>query len=1296
MRAVKVLAVVVFVIALGILPAFAQAPTASTAVVQGTVSDATGAVIPGAEVSLTDTATNISRTTTTNSSGFYVFSSVLPGVYRLAIKAEGFRQAILASLKVDVAKSHLVNVTLEVGAVAETVEVTAGAGVELQTSDATVGGVVGGEALLRMPLPDRSVANLLMVQPLTIPGKGVDNTAGGQVAGARSDQTTFLIDGGDASCNTEGTCGYNSGFVGTPRPMIPATADSIEEFRVTTATPNATFSRSQGGQVSLVTRRGSNEFHGSAYWYHQNDNLNANSWSNNRSGIRLPELKDNRYGFSAGGPIQKDTTWIFGNYEGRRFPQSSTISRLVPTSTLRAGILQFRDATGTVRQYDLATSTACGPTGTSACDPRGIGMSPVIAAMMALYPAGNAPGGDGLNTTGFRIPVPTDVLAENVVVRLDRKITDKWDFFASGRYYKFEQPGTQQVDIAGLTCGGASACAVRNNPLAPRYYVAGVNGQLTPALTSETRFSWSRHWWEWQTQAPFPQVPGTSIAVDMGTESVASALGTAGGVFADLVNIDTQQARSRVWNGKDSYIAQNLVWVRGKHTFQFGGSFRNQGILHQRTDKVTGGLTTAPILYVQDGTFIFPSPTASGQSPPTCAGAITTFCLVTAGERTAWNQLYTSVLGIVDRLAQIGVRDGSFNPLPLGTNVTADVTIRAYEVFFQDSWRIVPSLSLTIGLAYNLQMPPTEALGRQVLPVYVATGDAVRLDGYFAQRARAAASGQVFNPSIGYAPVSAVPGFANPTDPDTNNWAPRLAFAWNPSFNNPFFGDRKTVIRGGWTTTYTRMNGVGLVMTPVLGLGLAETVRCTGPRAPTGVCGGAGATATTAWRIGVDGSSLAFSPRPPAQIPFPIATPFGESQTAAIDPGMRLGLSHSADLTIQRELPGNMLIEVGWMGRVGRNLQHVVDLNAMPFFQLDPASGTTVAQAFDFVSQQIRAGVDPSLVTPHPWFENQFGAGGTVAIATGCPTEFEIGWLADSFLFCGDDLGPQEYNNRQVLIHSLTSDGGNSDYHAGFLSVRRRMSGGLMFDVNYTWSKSIDFQGLNQEYVFYSYMSVWNPYFDRGLSLWDRTHVVNATWFYELPFGRGRRFAVESGALDKVVGGWYVSGIFTGSSGLPICAFSGGNYGSFTAGNCARPVSSAGVSTGGNKLHPNVASGGVATAGAGAAGSGLNLFANPEGVFNGFRRPLISVDGRAGIEGLRGFPRWNVDLSLGKKTSITEKINLSFQLDFFNLLNRFEPGDPGVSLNDPAGFGVVTGQFNGTGLPNGGARAIQFGFRIDW
>ncbi|MBI3951770.1 MAG: hypothetical protein HY314_15080 [Acidobacteria bacterium] len=253
---------------------------------------------------------------------------------------------------------------------------------------------------------------------------------------------------------------------------------------------------------------------------------------------------------------------------------------------MRAGILHFRDAAGNVVSYDLKTSALCGD-GTQPCDPRSIGISPVINRLWGIYPQGNdASLGDGLNTIGLTVPIDNSINTDFAVARLDQRLSNAWNLFASYRYGRTKEAGFQQVDIAGLT--GPGIHPTRQNPLQPRYVVVGLDGQITPTLTSETRVSWYRHWWAWQTQSPFPQVQGTNAALDVTNEAVV-------GIVSEPINIDTQNARARTWNGRDTYLSENLSWVTGPHTIQFGGNFRNQAIYHQRTDKVTGGLGTGPI-----------------------------------------------------------------------------------------------------------------------------------------------------------------------------------------------------------------------------------------------------------------------------------------------------------------------------------------------------------------------------------------------------------------------------------------------------------------------------------------------------------------------------------------------------------------------------------------------------------------------------------------------------------------------------------------------------------------------------
>src|SRR6267378_3926465 len=351
-----------------------SAQTASTSTVTGTVSDKTGATIPNAKVELEDVDTKAKTSVATGSDGGYTFPSVRPGNYSIIVSGKGFRQSVVTGVRVEVGKSALVNVSLEVGGMTETVEVSA-TGLQLQTLDATMGNVLDSNLLSHLPTLSRDATSLLLLQPMSIPGfngpggSGEGNLAGGAVAGARADQNTFMIDGGDATSNMEGGGGYNSGFVATPRAVVPTPIESLEEFRVATNNTGTDFTRSAGAEVQMVTKRGTNDWHGAGYWYHQNDELNANDWfrahrPNSFTGkpfTENPEWRDNRYGGRIGGPIWKDRTFFFVHEEERHFFTQSVFQRLVPSAALKAGILKFKDAAGVVRAFNLNPTATLDP-----------------------------------------------------------------------------------------------------------------------------------------------------------------------------------------------------------------------------------------------------------------------------------------------------------------------------------------------------------------------------------------------------------------------------------------------------------------------------------------------------------------------------------------------------------------------------------------------------------------------------------------------------------------------------------------------------------------------------------------------------------------------------------------------------------------------------------------------------------------------------------------------------------------------------------------------------------------------
>ncbi len=416
-----------------------------------------------------------------------------------------------------------------------------------------------------------------------------------------------------------------------------------------------------------------------------------------------------------------------------------------------------------------------------------------------------------------------------------------------------------------------------------------------------------------------------------------------------------------------------------------------------------------------------------------------------------------------------------------------------------------------------------------------------------------------------------------------------------------------------------------------------------------------------------------------------------ETLQFSIDPDLTIGYSHNVDFTVQRELPGNFLVEVGYAGRLSRNLQQNVQLSTVPLFMKDLASSQTFGQAYDAVATAIR---NKTTVVVQPWFENQLRGSSLCASAASCTAalvasqsvNFEQGAVNTIFTLINNNRPGGPIINRQVLDLFVRTNGGLSNYHSGFVSLTKRLSRGLTYTLNYTLSRALDQYGLNQENIGVSSYS-YDLNADYGPTLFDRTHVFNASWYYELPF-RG-----SNSVLNRVIGGWYTSGIYTANSGLPLTvgqhaqAFGGDPLDfSITAG--AIPKGRLDL---GNSVHQTPGVGTVGTT-AGGRGSGLNIFANPEAAYDSFRHILVSQDTRHGRGVLRGFPRWNADISIGKKTNITERVKTVFTFDLINAFNRVEFDDQigfSLDLRNRAAFGVLTRQF-------ADPRKIQLGLRFEF
>ena len=1346
--------VVALGIALLLTSASLRAQTAATSTVTGVVSDSTGAVVPNARVELTDINTNEKVSITTGNDGGYTFPSVRPGNYRLTVTAKGFRQGVVSGLKVEIGKSANVNLVLEVGAVTETVEVVAGAAVDLQTLDASVGDVLDASMLANMPTLSRDATALMLLQPMAIPGfngpvgtsYGEGNSNGGTVAGARMDQNTFMIDGGDATSNMEGGGGYNTGFVASPRAAIPTPVESLEEFRVQTNNAGTDFTRSSGAEVQMVTIRGTNNWHGAGYWYHQNDELNANDWFRNRRGAENPEWRDNRAGGKIGGPIWKDRTFFFVHEEERHFFTQAVFQRLVPTAAERVGILKFKDASGVVRAYNLnptpTLDPSAGPTdndprigtvlpGTGTTyDPRAIGLSSAIAAEWATLPLPNDfSGGDGLRSAEF---TSTSRFLQNehfAVVRLDHKISDKWDFMGSYRYSTSAvAPPNKQEDIGGISpgCTKGVPCSLASRPLQPRFLVGSLTGRITPNLVNEFHFDWLRHWWAWI--APGVRTPVIPSSQSVDRLQIWQESRTLGMV---PINVDTQNARQRTWNGQDYTYSDNLSWIRGKHAWSFGGRAQKQDFLHVRDDKVVGGLTT-PIFYVARGGDFTNLTGFAAFRPPACTPGSTTDtnCLpVTLGgstQNTNWARAYISALGLVDTASQVLTRDGNLNPQPAGSLIQQKEIVDAYEIYFSDTWRVGPSLTFSYGLTWGVQMPPYDPTGKTSMMIDASSGQVITADSLLNAKRLEAANGIVVNPTLAYVPIKST-GRKYPFDPDYTNFGPRLAAAWNPSFNGGFlgnfFGNKKTVLRGGWSRAFERKNGVGLVLTPALGIGFGDLSVCRTP-GTKGACG-AGGSPLTNFRVGSNadgnGSNVTITPLPVVSggviIPgqggdvAPSVTPNSvfENRDFRIDPRVQTGSSDAIDVSLQRELPGKMVLEVGYVFRKSRDLYGNIELNHIPYMFKPKGVNQTFAQAFDAVAAQLQAGA--STIAPQPWFETMLG-GPTSAFCTGSPSCTAAAVGADSSGFWPSHgaggvwseletsfiTGPMTAAHTQVASMDWTMSNTSANYNAGFLTLRSRNYHGLTFDANYTFSHALDNYGITQECT-----SVVTDAFDLhrnyGPSLFDRRHTFNLLVNYDLPLGKGKGWAT-SGVADKALGGWSVSGVYTAASGLPDMVWDdaacGTEFGATSANGVdvgLIPIKS-GVINEGRNNNPTIGPNGF---GSNSKPGPPNAFASPDAVAANFRHATFS-DATLGFGAIRGPLRWNVDLAVAKKTRITERFSTRFDVQFVNAFNHVMFGSgsdsffsfqPGADIGFPQAFGVPSNEFS---VP----RYIQIGLRFDF
>jgi len=1294
---------------LGTVPAWSQAT--SNASLGGLVADQQQAAIPGAEVRLVDPSTSQTFVTKSNSAGRYIFASVSPGKYTLTVVKDGFSTFKVDQLEITIGNALNVDAVLQVGSTSTTVEVTATAGAELATTNASVGTSLSGAILDALPNMGRDVTTLSLLQPGT--------TLAGNIGGAVTDQNTYQIDGGNASDDMAGTVtSYQTNFVGmggtqtsaAPSANIPTPLESVEEFKVATFNQGADFNNSIGGQVQIATKRGQNQFHGSAYGYYFATNIGAaNTWANDHTptgGLPYTPIVKNhrsRFGTALGGPMLPKLlggkTYFFFNYEGERFPNATTYEAQVPTPLMKLGVIQIANSAGQYIPYNLNPSavTYNGVTyqpatcGTGLCDPRGIGISSAISSIWNKYmPNPNdytGAVGDTYNTAGYLSSIRAPLTENSFVGRVDHDFGDNWKLMSSYRYAQIVNLTTNQVDIGGALgsdkFGQPTALAAR--PQRPGFLVIGITGSIKPNLLADFRFSYQREYWQWFDAGAPGQLPGMN-----GAAEIAAGLSTTFESTSALIpfNVNTQSTRTRFWDGHDNYLRGDLTWIKGKHLIQYGGAFQHNYDYHARTDN--GVTTNNQLVYGVGSTNI--NFANSPYIPST----------VPASNMPAYEELYSEVLGLVSQTQVAFTRVGNNLQLqPIGSSAFDKSNIPYYSGYFGDTWKLTNNFTLVYSLGYTLEMPPVEESGKQVVLVDSANVPINSAD-FLAQRQIAAQQGQVYLPQIGYALTGNIgKGLKYPYNPFYGEWSPRISASWNPKVSDgilgKIIGNQGTVIRGGYSRIWGRINGVNQVLVPLLGVGLIQAVACVDPLKNNTCAGNAGADPSTAFRLGNDGLNP-YLPTPSATLAQPyypgVGTNVAAGDTESLDPNYKPQRTDNFTFSIQRQITSKTILEVGYIGRKIKNETSSIDLDAVPY--MTALGGQSFASAYAATYFALANGTAASAVPTQPFFENALGGAGsatckafascTAYVASTDTSLIKGAQVSDLWAALNKTtswtLGKTMYSGAPLTAASVEDIGssGWGNYNAAYVTWRAREFHHATILSNFTWSRALGTSPQTQASSSYTFLDPFNLQNNYGPNGFDIRFLYNLTISYQTPW-----YKAQHGILGHVLGGYTVAPLFTAQSGSPLCVtYTAGSetqqFGQSSSANinsipgtCALQINPTKLD---NTVYENVSgSGGIGTNNP----TGLNIFQNPAAVEANFQRCILGYNSSCGGQGtMRSLPTWNLDAQALKEIGIWKegRVGATLGFTFTNILNHFQPGTPSLSISSPTTFGRITSQAN--------------------
>lgn len=1245
-----------------------------TSKITGTVKDQQGAAVPGATVQLSSVEKGFTRTTTTSDTGVYAFPTIPPGTYQIAVTSNSFKKAIVRDIRALVDNPIEVDIPLETGEVSAVVDVNA-TSIEsiVNTQDASLGNNFVPQQITQLPTDLRRVTDLLTLQP------GV--TREGYVNGGRSDQSNITLDGVDI--NDQQTGGRSDQFQTSQGSALRITTESVEEFRITTSNPNASQGRSSGAQISLVTKSGTNNFHGVGFEFYRPTAFSANNFFNNLSGVERPSLARHVFGGALGGPIKKDRAFFFYSYEGQRERQGISVIRTVPLASLGQGLLNFSGAlpgetlcpppptpapAGCVQAHPITLTTAQ----LNAIFPS-VGINPAAVAVFAAaarrYPANDFTSGqgDGVNTAGFRFNSQTSTKENTHIARFDFNINDKQALYFRGNYQFDNAVGTSYFPDTQATTSWDH----------PYGFVVGHNWNISNNKVNSFHYGLTRQ------------------AFTIGGDSTDNAI-----IFRFVFQpTGFSRTISRVTPVHN--ITDDFTLIKGSHTIQFGGNVR---IIRNRREDFGSSYDSAVA-----------NPSFYGSSGRVLDRPITSARYTIGGGQRAIVQ--NSLSALIGRFSQYSAQynyDIAGNVLAAGTPIKRDFATEEYDSYVQDIWKPYRNLTLTLGLRYGLSRPVYETSGYQVAPNR-------KLGDYFQQRAASAAQGVPYNELIQFqlaGPKNNAPGFYNL---DKNNFQPRLAFAWSPYSKNRFLKtllgkETDSTIRGGFAITndyFGQQLAVSFNALSTLGFTTENTIAAntynTSSNPPP--------------RFTNFGQTIRSLPGVPPVDRF--MTPADEDQRieSSLDATLQSPTHYTWNLSYGRQLPKGMYVEASYVGRKARHLLATRDIMALNNL-VDKKSGVDWYTAAGMLADLRDRNTLVGAVGAIPYFENIFpglgasllgdpslsatqaaytlvgrdcGNGAQRDPATGrCPAGVaDIGgfdildWTYVQLLLDDEStpLGRNLFFHPQYAAFSAFSTVARSDYNGLSFSLRQRLGKTLSYDFNYTLSKSMDDASGLQTASSYGSAFILNPLRQQdsyAVSDFDVRHVINANFIFEVPFGKKRKFGSNINSIaDAFLGGWQLTGIYRWNSGLPF----------------STPFDSAQWATNWNVQSNGFRTGAIAT---GINRSTRNFFADPQAAYKTFRNARAGETGERNV--FRGDSYWTLDTGLSKTFQMpwNENHKLQFRWEVFNVANK-QSFDANNTTRSSYGLGQDP-QLN-TASPDfgniftniqGNPRRMQFGLRYSF